>query len=189
MTWRTHVLGGVASLWLLAAVPGAITVSSASESIAGNLGLLATLATLGALLPDLDAGDSKLRHLHLGIGFEPFVLPGHLLSRTLSHRGLLHSALGVGLCAVLFALPVGIWLGWQAGAALLLGYLSHIALDGCTRSGVPLLYPSKVKSWLLPKSWRFVTGSVAEDVLLGPLFLLVVALLLRSLMSLYQTGL
>ncbi len=178
MTWRTHVLGGVASLWILAAVPGAIN----SDSVAGNLGLLATLATMGALLPDLDASDSKLRHLNLGIGFEPFSLPGRLMSTVLSHRGLLHSGIGIGLCAVLFALPLGLWLGWQTGAALLIGYISHIALDGCTRTGVPLLYPIKIKWWLLPAAWRFVTGSTAEDALLAPLAFLVAALLLSQLL-------
>ena len=185
MTWRTHVLGGVASLWLLAAVPGAIN----SDIVAGNIGLLATLATVGALLPDLDASDSKLRHLNLGIGFEPFSLPGHFMSKALSHRGLLHSGLGISLCAVLFALPLGLWLGWQAGLSLILGYISHVALDGCTRTGVPLLYPNKQKWWLLPAPWRFVTGSFAEDVLLAPLFLLVLTLLLRSVMNLYRMGL
>ena len=193
MTWRTHVLGGIASLWFLAIVPSAITVVGmdpmGADAVAGNLGLLATVATVGALLPDLDSHDSKLRHLNLGIGFEPFVLPGHFMSRLFSHREMLHSALGIALCALLFSLPLSLWLGWQAGFALLLGYTSHIALDSCTITGVPFLYPDMTKRWLLPKPWRFLTGSQAEEVLLAPLAFLVFALLLSQLMRVYYSGL
>lgn len=51
MTWRTHLVGGIASLWLLHLLPGSLTTGSD----ASNLGLLALLAGLGALLPDLSS--------------------------------------------------------------------------------------------------------------------------------------
>ena len=189
MTWRTHVFGGVASLWLLSIVPNAITSGAAGDPSTGNIGLLAVLATIGALLPDLDAHDSKIRHLNLGIGFEPFVLPGHFMSGLMSHRGMLHSLLGIALCGLFFSLPFGSCFGWQAGAALLLGYASHVVLDACTITGVPLWYPNRTRWWLLPKPWRFLTGSFAEEVLLAPLALLVFGLLLSQMARLVTLGL
>ena len=53
--WRTHALLGVGALWLLAPVPGALTP--------GNVGPLCALAAFGALLPDLDAEESKVKSL------------------------------------------------------------------------------------------------------------------------------
>jgi hypothetical protein len=54
MTWRTHLVGGVCSLAPLLLLP--------PESLApGEAGLLALVACLGALLPDLDAGESHLK--------------------------------------------------------------------------------------------------------------------------------
>jgi len=55
MTWPTHTLFGVSTLWLLAPVP--------PEVLQANIGVLVTAATLGALLPDLDASESKIKHL------------------------------------------------------------------------------------------------------------------------------
>lgn len=170
MTWRTHLVGGVSSLWVLAAVPGIFAAG----------GALAAFAALGSLLPDLDAYDSKIRHLNLFKGFEPFVLPGQALHRMFGHRGLLHSGWGIAVCGAL-AIPISVMFGWQAGTGLLLGYASHIALDACTRTGVPFLYPSSRRFWLLPPWLRVVTGSPEEDGFLAVfaiftlLFLLVTA--------------
>lgn len=57
MTWPTHTLLGVNMLWLLTPLP--------PESIGYNFGTLAACAALGALLPDLDAPQSKIKHLKL----------------------------------------------------------------------------------------------------------------------------
>ena len=51
MTWRTHELFGIASLWLLAPIPGILT--------SNTIGPLCALAAIGALVPDLDASASK----------------------------------------------------------------------------------------------------------------------------------
>ena len=87
------------------------------------------------------------------------------------------------------ALPVSLRWGWEYGAALLLGYGSHLALDAMTRHGVPLL-PARGRdgrwgfgrrSHLLPRPLRFVTGSDAENVLQALLFGLDLLLLIRNL--------
>ncbi len=87
-------------------------------------------------------------------------------------------------------MPISFAWGWQYGMALLLGYGSHLALDAMTRHGVPLLpsrgkdgrWSLKLRQHLLPPGLRFVTGSLAEDVLQAILFGLDLLLLLGHLM-------
>jgi inner membrane protein len=86
-------------------------------------------AVAGSLLPDLDHPQSWA-----GRRLKPLSVP---LSMLLGHRGLTHSLLAVLGCVV--ALDR---LGTGHGAApLVVGYLSHLAADGLTPSGVPLLWP------------------------------------------------
>lgn len=171
MTWPTHALLGINSLWLLAPLP--------PELIGYDLGTLAACAALGALLPDLDASESKIKHLKiLGTNFKPFLLPAQVVHRTDQHRGLLHSLWGLGMMTMI-ALPLSFWTGWAPVAALLLGYGSHLLGDSATKSGIRLLYPSKVRFHLLPPGFRFTTGSLAEEVII-PLLALSVFLLLLS---------
>lgn len=158
---RTHLLLGVNSVWLLALVPGAVGIAGPDGH---NPGLLAGVAALGALLPDLDAPQSTVKSLRLGKYFQPFWLPATLLHRAFGHRGLLHSLLGLGGTGLLLALPLGLWLGTPSALALLLGYASHLAGDACTKSGIPLRFPNPVRWHLLPPPWRLTTGSQAEEV-------------------------
>ncbi len=175
MTGRTHLVGGVASLWLLTP----LTLNS-STGDAGSIGLVAAAAALGALLPDLDARDSLVKRLKIG-EIAPFALPALLLYRTLGHRGLLHSALGLLLAALVAGLPLSVWLGWSAGGGLMLGYLSHLLLDACTPSGIPLRYPNKHRWHLLPPSLRVTTGSPEEEIVFALLAVLALGLLLSFL--------
>ena len=175
MTWRTHALGGVASLWLLEVLPG-----GAGGLYAGGVGALAMAAALGALLPDLDAAESKAKHLSVG-GVAPLALPALALHRLLGHRRLLHSALGLGLFGALVALPLAFWWGAGPSLALWLGYASHLTLDACTRTGIPLWHPDPRRRFLLPPSLRVTTGSPDEDVALCLLALAALALLLRNI--------
>jgi len=155
MMWYTHTLLGINSLWLLALLP--------PEADSGKIAALSVCAAFGALLPDLDAAESKVKHLHLS-GLKPFELPATLLHQTLGHRGLIHSLLGLTGFS-LATIPLSLHLGWQSAVALILGYASHLAADAATRSGIPLLYPRPKRYHLLPRSWRFITGSQAEEVL------------------------
>jgi membrane-bound metal-dependent hydrolase YbcI (DUF457 family) len=178
MTWRTHLMGGVCSLAPLLLLP--------PESLApGEAGLLALVACLGALLPDLDASESHLKHLRLiGTDLAPFALTATLLHQSLGHRGLLHSLAGLGLGALLLAVPVGLWLGPLAGLALVLGYASHLALDACTKAGIPLLFPNLKRRHLLPRWLRVTTGSLAEEpVFVGLALLALIVLLGLSALS------
>jgi inner membrane protein len=146
----------------------------------GNGWLAGTvLAGIGGLLPDIDEPKSL-------IGYSPRILArgatdksrrgslprvlirviGELLTgfvqalatviRELTgHRGATHWL----LAALVVALPAGILLGLHVGLYLAVGYLSHLALDMLTRSGIPLLGPfSKRRLHLLPKPLRARTG-------------------------------
>ncbi len=173
MTWPTHTLFGISTLWVLAPLP--------PEVLNANVGVLAAAAALGALLPDLDASESKIKHLKIpNTQIKPFMLPALVVSRSDQHRGLLHSFAGLGMMA-LFFVPAVFSIGWAPVAALLLGYFSHLIADAATKSGVRLLYPSPRRFHLLPPSLRFTTGSMAEDALLLPLAICAAGILLRIL--------
>lgn len=157
---------------------------------AGSIGLLAALAAGAALLPDLDAPRSKIRSLTFG-PIKPLDPLGALVYGAWGHRGPLHSLPGLAVFGLIAALPLSLLWGAEYGAALVLGYGSHVALDAMTRSGVPLLptrgrdgrWGLRRRSHLLPPQWRFVTGSAAEDVLQAFLFGAAILLLLSYLIS------
>lgn len=171
MMGRTHALAGVACLWALQILPSL----SAPELLAP----LSALAAVGALLPDLDAAHSQIKTLSIG-GITPFAPLSALLSRTLGHRGLLHSALGWSIATLLF-LPLALFVSFSIPLALSLGYASHLATDACTKSGIPFLYPRRKRYHLLPRPLRLTTGSQAEDAVFALLAVLVMGLLLRQL--------
>lgn len=103
MTWPTQTLFGISALWLLAPLP--------PELLNTNFGVLAAAAALGALLPDLDASESKIKHLKIpNTQIKPFMLPALIVSRSDQHRGLLHSFAGLGMMA-LFFIPAAFWIG------------------------------------------------------------------------------
>jgi inner membrane protein len=83
-----------------------------------------------------------------------------LLVRTVGHRTLTHSLLGVALFAAL-VLPLAPLLPGLYGA-LLAGYVSHLVADALNTPGVPLLWPVKWRFRLLPGGMR--SGGAAEFV-------------------------
>lgn len=172
MTWPTHALLGISSLWIIAPLP--------PELLGYSMGVLAACAALGALLPDLDASESKVKHLKIpGTKIKPFLLPAQVVHRTEQHRGLLHLLRGLGM-VTLMTMPFLFLIGWAPILTLLIGYASHLLGDAATKSGVRLLYPSATRVHLLPKGWRITTGSLAEEALIAPLALLAIVLLLGS---------
>ena len=173
MTWPTHTLFGISCLWLLAPLP--------MDILSYDMGTLAAVAALGALLPDLDASESKIRHVKVpGTNFKPFLLPAQVVHGSEQHRGLLRSLAGLGMIS-LMAVPSIWWVGWTRIVALLLGYTSHLLTDSATKTGILLLYPRMHRDYVLPKGWRITTGSLAEEAFYLPLASLVMALLLGQL--------
>ncbi|MCX6377866.1 MAG: metal-dependent hydrolase, partial [Armatimonadetes bacterium] len=144
-----------------------------------NLGALATVAALGALLPDLDSVQSKIKSLRIG-EIRPFAPLANLLHASYGHRGALHSLTGLFAFGVLVS-PLILFVEWQIPLSLWSGYASHLALDSCTRSGIPLWSKSLARIHLLPEKLRFVTGSMEEEALFALLGVAVILLLLRYL--------
>lgn len=197
MMGRTHLLVGLSSLWLLEPLPGLLTPDTIGPLLLG--------AALGSLQPDLDATQSKLRSVSVA-RIQPFVPLSWLAHRAFGHRGKLHSP-GAWLLTGLLCLSLGLVLAWQYPSlapsspaqplealwtglgsssrfALLgvwLGYGSHLLADASTISGIPDWPFSANRLHLLPQSFRFVTGSLAEEMFLPLLALAVLLLLLRHL--------
>lgn len=173
MTWSTHIMAGICSLWIFELIP-----SAHMEHIA----IYAGAAAVGALLPDLDAPRSKIGQWSVG-GIKPFFLPSQAINRSVGHRSISHS-----LLALVFIAGVGLvlspFLGWHISLALWLGYASHLLTDSSTRSGIPLLYPRPRRFHLLPKPLRIVTGSLAEEVIFVAFAALVLILLLSNFSTL-----
>lgn len=130
------------------------------------------IGALASLLPDLDASESKIKNLKLGIyighskiWFKPFWPIAFVLSKIFRHRGALHSLvavilLSIGLMAIIPKEYSTITL------VIILGYASHLLADALTKSGIEFFWPIKKNLGLLPKALRVKTGGIVDTVLL-----------------------
>jgi len=136
----SHVVVGIAA-WVWAAA---------------HLGLPAfdmvplAMAIGGSLLPDID-------HPHSWVGRRVRVI-SRPLAATIGHRGFTHSMLAVNGCGLLLH-----WQGLGRGIVdpLIVGYLSHLAADFLTSSGLRLAWPLR-RRYALPLC---KTGSRAESLI------------------------
>ena len=170
MRWHSHLLAGIDTVWLLELIPGLLTPMV--------LPIVVSMAAFGALLPDLDAAESKLKSLSIA-GVQPFAPFAEAANRIWGHRGFLHSPAAL-VAVALAAAPIGLLLGWPAALGLWLGYASHLVLDACTRTGIPR-GPGGRRICLLPRPWRISTGSAREGLLLPLLAATALLLVLRHL--------
>jgi inner membrane protein len=133
------------------------------------------VAVAAAWLPDVDNprstlgnGLSRLKNPVLNLLSRPVSwalrATSFTLVRTVGHRTLTHSLLGIAL----FALPVWLFLGGYPNLALALvaGYASHVFADALNTRGVPLLWPLGRPFRLLPGGLRS-GGAVELAVALG----------------------
>lgn len=135
-------------------------------------GACAAVGAVSALLPDLDTGGSIAGRRSGPVGW--------LFRLFVNHRGSTHSL----LLPVLLFIPL-IYaphsLQREIIAAIITGYLSHLAADALTLSGVPLLWPWPRHLHLLPPGLRLRTGGLIERaffvLLLPALALIVLAIL------------
>ena len=127
------------------------------------------LAVAAAWLPDVDNprstlgnGLSRMKSPVLNLLTRPLSwalrVTSFTLVRTVGHRTLTHSLLGI----LLFALPVWLILGRYPALALALvaGYASHVFADALNTRGVPLLWPMGKPVRLLPGGIR--SGGAVE---------------------------
>ena len=143
-------------------------------------------AVTAAWLPDVDNprstlgnGLSRLKNPVLNLLSRPFSwalrTTSFVLVRTVGHRTLTHSLLGI----FLFSVPVWLFLGGLPNLALALvaGYASHVLADALNTRGVPLLWPAGRPFRLLPGGVRS-GGAVEVAVALAALAFTLYALLL-----------
>lgn len=149
MMWFTHITFG---LFL-----GLLSLRFVSP---GVLWLYLSLVCLAALLPDID-------HPHSLINKK--IILTRWASHLFKHRGFFHSVFPVFIL-YLVLYPISS----VSAVAISLGYLSHIVIDGLTRSGVNLLYPLAT----LRVQGFMETGSVGEWVVFGIVLVGIVALVL-----------
>lgn len=118
MMWHTHLAFGL--LFGLVSMP---FLNS------GNAYLFIALVLLGALLPDIDQHDS-----FVGKRASPV---SNIVQAVFGHRGIVHSIWGMAAICGLF------WYFFSRsyGAALALGFFSHLIADGLTKKGINFLHP------------------------------------------------
>lgn len=172
MTGKTHAMVGANAVWFLALT-----------DLAPDPWLI-PLGAFTALLPDLDASESMAKHLEVGFGtrrsrvaVKPLAPLAFVLSRLFRHRGWLHSWLAVVVVAGVSVLALGRY-GPAYPLVATLGYLSHLAIDALTKSGIDFLLPLRSKVALLPKPFRVRTGGAVDMglFLVGALTLVLLAM-------------
>ena len=165
MLSRTHDIGAFACL-LTATIyyqPTGLSVATIIVALIANI--------VGALLPDADQSSNRLWDLLPAGNFIGKIFRNLFLS----HRTLSHSILGFYLIYrlaswLIFRLFNPVFVDPQIiFYSLMIGYLSHILLDGLTEGGIPLLFPIKWKFGFPPiHSWRIKTGRWFENLVIFP---------------------
>ncbi len=144
--------------------PGSM-ISNAPRILGAMAHRLLRRATRGTLLAPLGA----LAGLIVGLVAGILNVASRLLSRLVrivagGHREGSHwFPIWIGLSAGVYLLtvkPLGPWLA----AGFCAGYLSHLAGDGCTKAGIPLIPRTALRLHLLPKVLRVRTGGPSETV-------------------------
>lgn len=148
MTGKTHIIGGIAASLAFAQITHYDPV------------ILLCAGTLGALLPDICHGGSKIGR--------SFPVLSKIINALFGHRTFTHSLLFLVLAGILLnALGVN----EAASAGILVGMVSHLLLDMATKNGIKLFFPLKI-------TIRFpltaTTGGAAEYAVFSVLSLLVV---------------
>ena len=158
MNATTHAVFGVAAL------AGASLLAGSEPPLYAY-----PAAVVAAWLPDVDNprsrlgnGLSRMKNPTLNLVTRPISwalrVSSFTLFRTVGHRTLTHSLLGVALFVVLVS-PVAP-LSPDLFLALIAGYASHLFADALNTRGVPLLWPVGQSFRLLPRGLR--SGGIAE---------------------------
>ena len=128
-------------------------------------------AVVAAWVPDVDNprsrlgnGLSRLKNPALNFVTRPISwalrVTSFVLFRTVGHRTLTHSLLGVAIFVALVSPVVPLSAGLFV--ALVAGYVSHLVADALNTKGIPLLWPAGWRFRLLPGGVR--SGGAAEFV-------------------------
>ena len=188
MLGRSHVMFGLTAAVVLDGFlhisgPPLATTTPVPIDLIINKVIFFSMVAFGALLPDIDNAQSTVGRRFGWISKEIQHIAGH---RTLFHSllGLLLGsllALGIEQFVILFLAHRGFIFPAQfvekthvVFVAVLIGCILHIAADGLTEGGVPLLWPYHKRFGFPPNPhWRFRTGDWPEYVIVYSCMLLV----------------
>jgi inner membrane protein len=177
MLGRSHVMFGLTAAVVLDGVihlsgPPLATVTPVPLELIINKAIFFSMVALGALLPDIDNAQSTMGRKFGWISKEIQHIAGH---RTIFHSLLgllLGSLLAIGLEQLIvfllsqrgFTFPAQfVEKSHLVFVAVLFGCIIHIAADGLTEGGVPLLWPYHKRFGFPPNpNWRFRTGDWPE---------------------------
>jgi inner membrane protein len=188
MLGKSHLLVGLTAGVVLdsfAQLSGPPLTMSGSVplSLVINKAIFYFMVGFGALLPDIDNARSTLGRKLGWVSRE--------IQHVAGHRTLFHSILGLflgSLLAIALERLVEFLLGQRGfvfparfiGAthlvffAVLFGCIMHIAADGLTEGGVPLMWPNHRRYGFPPNPhWRFRTGDWPEHLIVYSFMLLV----------------
>ena len=198
MEGRSHLLVGLTAGVVLDSVVH-LTGDPLTMAKAVPLALLVKKAVyyfmvgFGSLLPDIDNARSTIGRKLGWFSKEIQHIAGH---RTIFHSILgliLGSLLAIGLEHVViyllvlrgFIIPAQFINGSHlVFYAVLFGCIMHIAADGLTEGGVPLLWPSHKRYGFPPDShWRFRTGTWPEFVIVWTFMILVGLAIWQSIIT------
>ena len=188
MLGRSHVMFGLTAAVVLDGVlhisgPPLATTTPVPVDLIINKVIFFSMVALGALLPDIDNAQSTIGRRFGWVSKEIQHIAGH---RTIFHSllGLLLGsllALGLQQLIIFFLAQRGFIFPAQfiekshlVFVAILIGCILHIAADGLTEGGVPLLWPNHKRFGFPPNPhWRFRTGDWPEYVIVYSCMLLV----------------
>src|SRR6266496_4792590 len=188
MLGRSHVMFGLTSAVVLDSVghlsgPPLATATPVPLELIINKVIFFSMVALGSLLPDIDNAQSTIGRKFGWISKEIQHIAGH---RTIFHSllGLLLGsllALGLEQLVIFFLAQRGFIFPAQfvekshlVFIAVLFGCIMHIAADGLTEGGVPVLWPNHKRFGFPPNPhWRFRTGDWPEYVIVYSFMILV----------------
>ena len=198
MLARSHVMFGLTAAVVLDGVihfsgPPLVTTIPVPIDLIINKVIFFSMVALGALLPDIDNAQSTIGQRFGWISKEIQHIAGH---RTIFHSLLgllLGSLLAFGMEQLIIVLLAQKGFIFPAQfvekshlvfVAVLIGCVLHIAADGLTEGGVPLLWPNHKRFGFPPNPhWRFRTGDWPEYAIVYSCMLLVFLAIWQALIK------
>jgi inner membrane protein len=136
--WHTHLAFGF--------LFGLLSLPFLNE---GNIYIFFIFVLFGALLPDIDKPESKVG--------SKFGIASKLIQGVFGHRGIIHTVWGMLVLCGLF----WYFINRTYGAALFVGFFSHLLIDGFTKMGINFFHPVGK----LHMAGFIETGSTLETIL------------------------
>jgi len=147
MIGRTHFFIGANAAWLMIAF----------QQLDIWIFALIVFGGLGGLLPDIDTRTSQI-NVMTGGATRIF-----LIDKLFRHRSFSHSLLVLPLIAVLSSFLFK--LHYLVPFVFVLGYVSHLFIDGINDQGCEYFYPNSKNFRLIPKFLCVTTGGIVDNLL------------------------